>query len=422
MAVAGLRGTGDWGPDERPKNFREMILWRNPNGSAPIFAFMGKVAKESTDDPEFSWWDEPNDNVILTVNGDVAQAGTSITVTGTDPDADPANRALNWGSAQHLKAGDLLLVQPSADQATFDHELVEVVSVTSSTVFTVTRGAAGTTAPVGTASIPDGSKLLLQSSSYAEGTRAPDAATRNPIKYYNYTQIFKDTYEITGTAEKTRTRTGDPVNNDKKRKTWDHSNKIEWSLMFGRRWEGTGSNGKPKRTMGGLREMIPGQNTKIFSGVGNLTVESWLDSVYKVFDWDSRAGDERMCFCGNEALNTLNKMINKDPNSRIDFGPVIKVYGWNFREYILPQGRLLLRTHPLLNRNPLYTKSMFIVDFSALKWRPMRGRDTRFKDNVQHNDEDTRKGLWMTEAGFEIWHGGLTCAYLGGMDSTVLST
>lgn len=28
MAVAGLRGTGDWATDERPKNFREMILWR----------------------------------------------------------------------------------------------------------------------------------------------------------------------------------------------------------------------------------------------------------------------------------------------------------------------------------------------------------------------------------------------------------
>ena len=28
MAVAGLRGTGDWAADERPKNFREMILWR----------------------------------------------------------------------------------------------------------------------------------------------------------------------------------------------------------------------------------------------------------------------------------------------------------------------------------------------------------------------------------------------------------
>ena len=26
MAIAGMRGTGDWGVDERPKNFREFIL------------------------------------------------------------------------------------------------------------------------------------------------------------------------------------------------------------------------------------------------------------------------------------------------------------------------------------------------------------------------------------------------------------
>lgn len=54
-AVAGLRGTGDWATDERPKNFREFILFRNPNGTAPIFALMARVQKESTDDPEFSW-------------------------------------------------------------------------------------------------------------------------------------------------------------------------------------------------------------------------------------------------------------------------------------------------------------------------------------------------------------------------------
>ena len=45
MAVAGLRGTGDWGTDERPKNFRETILWRDPNGSAPLTALMSKMKK-----------------------------------------------------------------------------------------------------------------------------------------------------------------------------------------------------------------------------------------------------------------------------------------------------------------------------------------------------------------------------------------
>lgn len=54
-AIAGLRGTGDWGADERPKNFREYILWRDPNGMAPLTALLSKMGSESTDDPEFSW-------------------------------------------------------------------------------------------------------------------------------------------------------------------------------------------------------------------------------------------------------------------------------------------------------------------------------------------------------------------------------
>ena len=53
---AGLRGTGSFGTDERPKNFREMILWLNPNGSAPLYALTSKAKTETVDDPEFAWW------------------------------------------------------------------------------------------------------------------------------------------------------------------------------------------------------------------------------------------------------------------------------------------------------------------------------------------------------------------------------
>ncbi len=43
---AGIRGTGSFGTDERPQDFREMILWNAPNGSAPLFALMAKMKKE----------------------------------------------------------------------------------------------------------------------------------------------------------------------------------------------------------------------------------------------------------------------------------------------------------------------------------------------------------------------------------------
>jgi hypothetical protein len=33
---AGVRATDDWGTDERPKSFRETILFLNPNGKSPL--------------------------------------------------------------------------------------------------------------------------------------------------------------------------------------------------------------------------------------------------------------------------------------------------------------------------------------------------------------------------------------------------
>ena len=410
-AVAGLRGTGQFGSDERPKNFRESILWMNPNGSAPLFALTSKVKKRSVDDPEYNWWDEPNNIYRLQVNGVVAAGETTIVVDTADPTASTLSAA--WGTAGHLKQGDLLMVEPSADAQAFAPEVIEVVSVSSDTTFTVKRGRAGSTA----AEIANDAYILLIGSAYAEGTAAPQATSRNPIKYYNYTQIFKDSYELTGTADETRLRTGSAWSNDKKRKMFDHALKIEMSMMFGQRSEVTGDNGKPLRTMGGLRSQIPAETTTVFGSA--VTPETLLDAVYKVFNWDSPAGDERIGFCGNIALNELNKVVLNDAATQIQFGGIVKQYGMNFREFSMPQGRLLLRTHPLLNRHPtLYGKSMWILDFSSIQYVAMKNRDTKTKDNVQNDDEDVKRGFVQTECSLEVDRGGLTCGYLGNISAT----
>ena len=421
VAVAGLRGTGDWATDQRPKNFRELILRRNPNGTAPMFALMARVGKDSVDDPEFSWWDEPNDLVRLQVNGALGTGDTLVTVDSSDPSV--SNPDNHWGLAKHLVPGDLLLVEPSADAATFDHEMVRVTSIISDTQFMVDRGVAGTSA----ASISDNAFLLKIGSQFAEGTGAPTATTRNPQKYFNYTQIFKTTYEITATAEVTRTRTGDPVKNDKMRRTWDHSRDIELAFLFGERNETTGSNGKPLRSTRGLRRWIPGRNTTILASNWSIANpasagNSLLDAISPVFDFDSPAGDERIAFCGNGALNQINAAIHKGSGvgaTTINWDGMEEVYGMRFKRLSLPQGSIFLKTHPLMNRHTLYNNAMFIVDFSALRYRPMKGRDTKAKDNIQNDDEDLRRGQWLTEAGLEVRYGALTCGYIGGFDAAI---
>lgn len=407
-AVAGLRGTGDWGTDERPKNFREMIMWRQPNGGTPLFALMSKVGKSSVDDYEFNWWDEPVTIIRVQINkaGNHAAGDTVLTIDSADPAAG-ATIANNWGVGKHLVEGDVLMVEPANESNWSTTEYVVVVQANSDTEIVVKRGQLGSTA----ATIPDDAFLLKVGTVFGDGTSEPKATSRNPIKFTNKTQIFKTTYDITGRAQQTRIRTGDPLANEKKRRSTDHSKDIEFAMMFGRQSESLDANGKVISTTDGLRRQIPSNTTTIFGGA--VTPSNFLDAVYKVFDWDTDAGDTRIGLCGNLALNIMNKMARTDTNTEISFAGTIKQYGMELREFILPQGRILLRTHPLLNQHSTYSKAMFLVDFSALKWRPFRNRDTKFYDNVQNNGEDAKRGYWMTDAGLAVMYGGLSCGYLG---------
>lgn len=408
-AVAGLRGTGDWGTDERPKNFREMILFRQPQGDTPMTALMGKAGKQSVDDPEFSWWDESVTLVRLQVNGALTSGDLLVTVDSADPTT--STPTADWGTATHLVPGDILMVEPTTDAASFTPEYVEVTEVLSDTQFTVKRGQCGSSA----GSIGNDAYLLKIGSSFAEGTSEPKSASRNPTKFSNLCQIFKTSYEVTETAAATKTRTGDLLKNERMRKSTDHAKALELALMFGRKNETVGANGKPKRSMDGVRRFIPAVNTTVFSAAVTFTgaTNNFLEAAYKVFDWETSAGDSRIALCGNGALNELNKIIFKESSTSVQFTDTVKMYGMNLRTLVLPQGTLYLRTHPLLNRHPLYTYSMWLMDFSALKWRFIKGRDTSFKDNIQGDGEDTIRGRWLTEAGLEVRSAGLTLGYLG---------
>lgn len=406
-AVGGLRGTGDWGTDERPKNFREGILRFRPAGDSPIFALTAKAGKKSTNDPEFSWWNEGSTIVRLQANGSVGAAVELITVDSSDPTVSTLGAV--QGEATHLKPGDILQIEKT-DQASYDNELIEVTAVLSATQFTAKRGVAGTSA----ATISDDAYMTLIGSAYAEGTAGPRAVSRNPLKYSNYTQIFKDAYEITGTADETETRTNNGWSADKQRKSFDHAAKIEWSLLYGRKHETTDSNGKPKRYMQGLRSFIPASNTTVFSAA--VTASSLMNAIEPAYRFSTGAGDTRIGFGGAAALIELSKVFAGAVQFQVK--DTIKMYGLDFQEFITPVGRLLMRRHPMLSIHDRYKKSMFVVDFDAIKYVYMKGRDTKTIDDVQQKDEDIRRGIIMTECSLMVDYGGLSMAYLGNISAT----
>jgi len=390
MAILGIRGSGDWGIDERPKNFRETILWRQPNGMTPLTALLSKMGSESTSDPEFAWWEEELNTIRVAETTGLAANSGSTTINASA------------GGLSNLVPGDLLLVE-KADQVSYDNEIIIVTAVASDLQATVSRGGAGTTI----AGIPIATNYTRIGNAFSEGSSSPSSSTRNPTKLKNYAQIFKTTYELTETIKRTKARTGDPLKNDKKRKMFDHSIMMEWAFLFGRAYEGAGANGKPLRFTGGVRSFLS-TNVTVFATTPTET--TFLNAVYPVFNFSSGAGSERLLLCGNGALNALNQLAKNSTSSRVVFNDVVKLYGMDLQKWVLPQGVLYVKTHPLLNNHARYTNSMFILDPSAMRYRYMR--DTTFKDNIQAPDADTEKGMWLTECGLEFRHE-KTMGYLG---------
>lgn len=385
---AGIRSTADFGADERPKEFREGILFLNPNGTAPMFALSSKAstAKKLTD-PEFSWWYEIQSVPEAVVTTAALSTDSSITASA--------------GTMRRFVAGDVLLVKTGITTV-YSEEIVRVSSITSTTSIIIQRGAANTTP----AAISAGVTIKRIGTAFSEGTLSPDVASRNPDKRMNLAQIFKTAFEGTRTNNETKKRTGDSWANDKKRRMFEHSADIEMAAFWGKRYETVGANGKPLRYMGGLRENM----TNVTVYTSTPTIETFMNAVSPCFDYDSESGNERIAFVGNGFMNNLNLMYLRDAQTNINFSGELRMWGMDLTKVRFPFGTIGFKTHPLFNRDPQWTYCAFILDMPAVRYRPLH--DTEFQDNIQANDADSRKAQWLTEASFELEKAETSC-FLG---------
>src|SRR5262245_59783984 len=125
MTIQGLRDSNQFVTDARPKNYRELILRLYPNGMAPLTALTNAMSSESTDDPEYAWWESALPSQRLAVSVALTNVATAVTV---------ASGAFNF------REGHVLRFEKS------DELVLVTADPTVDTGLTVQRGFAGTTA------------------------------------------------------------------------------------------------------------------------------------------------------------------------------------------------------------------------------------------------------------------------------------
>ena len=409
MAFLGMRGTQDWVTNQRPQNWRQMILKLDPNGSAPLTAILSMMENIDTDDPHFHYWTEllPEQGGAVTnvyLDTALSNAYSSGGVSG-----DTVYVQVALAVAKEFRVGHTaMLMDESFAGVDVVGEITAVVFNGSSSYLAFELAEADDNA---TNDISDADLIAIVGNVNAEGAMVPDALDEDPTEFENLTQIFRTPLDITGTAKVTNLRTSPSSYKDKKKARLKiHGVEIEKASIFGVFKSGTGTNGKPKRFTQGI---VPFLRANVSSNIVDATRdtdfsaktweeygEDFLDKQLEVtFRWGS---DEKIAFCGSQALLGISKLAKA--GGQINLTPQSRAYGIKTIQWITPYGILHLKGHPLFTRSTAWRKNMLIVDPRYIVTRPLRTRDTRFIDASTPGADGTTEE-WITELGFEYQHG-----------------
>jgi hypothetical protein len=388
MAIQGLRDTSNFVADQRPKNWRETILLLYPNGKAPLTALTSLMKSEETNDPEFNWWDKkfPSQRMVMSANL-TAGAGSIPVVDG----------------AKAVREGHILLIEQTGEIVYCNADASSDTSISVSRAFSGTSAAA--IADIGAAGVNPNIRVIGNVNE--ESSLPPTGVNYDPTKRFNYTQIFRNTLEMSRTAQKTRLRTGNQVKEAKRECLELHSIEMEKSFWWGKRHETT-IKGKPARTTGGFLSFIDSNNIVANNGaaVDMETLEGWLERIFRF------GSSEKMGFCGNMFLVGVQQAIRK--NSQITIQSGIKEFGMNVSKLFCPFGELTLKSHPLFNqltggttaatRYYGYNSACAILDANEIKYRNFVDADTKYQPKLEANGLDGMQSGYLTEAGIEVHH------------------
>ena len=380
VAIQGLRGTGQFDNDHRPKNYRELFTLLEPNGNAPLNALLAMGQSQSTDDPEYkNFRDELPERRLQIDNG-------------VGYDANATSLAIDAGDDNKFAVAGAIIVSAATG------EVMLVTADTTGTTLTVSRNIGGTAF-----SITDDDELFISGFADKENGVTPTAISFDATVTTNYCQIFKTAFGVSNTLAATRLRTGDKESEAKTKALKLHMSDLERAMFFGRKAELNGATSQPTRFTGGLINAMSNVVDLATdfaahggSSAGQMTEEGFdallISTVFKY------GSSSKIAFVGETVANQLQQM-GKDrwsPNS------VEGAYGVNLTKYKTFAGDLMVHLHPQFRQIPHMKTAMVIVDFPNLVYRHLDGRDTQLLENRQGNGQDGKVHEYLTECGLEL--------------------
>ena len=359
-------------------SFAQAITRLMPNGTAPLFGLTSLLKDETASNIEHGYFTKTMIFPSVTLTAAVADgAATTFTV----------------GSTSDIVPGDLLMAEST-------QEIVQVLTVPSSTSITVTRAVGSVTA----AAIANGVSLRTVGNAFEEGSVRPSAVSIIATRYVNNTQIFRNSWAVTKTAAAIPQIAGAGyVSESKQDCAALHAMAIEKALFFGQKFMGT-KNGQPFHTMEGIVRRVtdaaPGNITTLGATTNWTQLEAALDPTLQTVT-DPKGGNIRTMFVGGTARRVLHNIARL--NSSYQITTAETAWGLQIDTIKAPRGTFEIIEHPLFNAygaSSAWAKMAVICDLNAFSMAYLRKTsDAAYNSSgaLVDNGVDAEGGTLTTE-------------------------
>lgn len=391
MALATTQLTYDMPTDYTKLDVSSKIAQYDADAT-PLLALTTKLNKKVCRNTTIRWWEDDLVQRWALVSATTAAvtAASTITMASTTDAAycDPGG-----------SKGTILYNPKTGEQM--------LCTATSGAEITVTKGYsdAGTSAAVAV-----GTALLRIGTVDVENQTSHTPLLVMPTEVQNFTEIFRDPITFSGSQLAEMFYIGDHRRHELQKLGRQHAIDIEQSMWLGLKKTGAAATA---RAMNGIKAFMSTTNqTSITTTLGESDFEDWMFSVFR---YTPNSGRNLFVFGGGKLMQALNQIAR----TALQTVPgTDNPYGVRFTRWISAQGDVRLIRHWLMHRSPTSTidytleRFAYAVNLDLVQYRPLAGRDTSLRMNIQENDRDGEKHEYLTEATLEFKlpkaHGTLT--------------
>lgn len=373
--MIGTLASNNFTKDQAAKSFSGMIARFMPMGDAPLFGLTSMLKTETALQFQHGYFSKTMIFPSVTLSVQAAAADVVLNVTST----------------ANIIPG--MLLRP--DGASVEVMLVE--GVIGSAQLVVRRGVGNTAAAI----IPVSTLCIQVGNASEEASSRPLAVSIQTVLNTNFTQIFRNTWAVSGTAAETKMIAGDGnVSESKLDCAALHSADIEKALFWGQKFLGT-KNNQLFHTMDGMLSIVNSQaptNVTTLAATTNFTqLETALDPVFNVRT-DQMVGNERIMFVGGVSRRVLNNIGRLNGTYQLVEG--MTEFGLQFSTLRMTRGTFRIIEHPLLNAwgsASSYAKMAVVVDMASFNLAYLGNRKTKAFDVVGEDGVDAVGGTLTTE-------------------------